>query len=185
MEKKKRKTAIVTCDNCKISFEKAVSEIKRTETKGKKHFCSLKCVGSGNVNNLGEWKGKGDVSRLKSDNRKDSYSGLREFINRARQRKKLGNLTIEDLKEQWEKQNGVCPYTGTELILPNARGKNIKGRNCELFELASLDRIDSSKPYEKNNIVFVSTPINYMKNSMSEEETVAFCKKIAYFWNNK
>ena len=37
--------------------------------------------------------------------------------------------------------------------------------------------------YEKGNVMFVSTPINYMKNSMSEEETIAFCKKIAVFWN--
>ena len=51
--------------------------------------------------------------------------------------------------------------------------------------MASLDRIDSSKPYEKNNVVFVSAPINYMKNIMTEEETVAYCKKIALFWGNK
>ena len=88
-------------------------------------------------------------------------------------------MTLDDLLEQWNKQNGKCPYTGIVLKLPQARKKH------QMFEMASLDRIDSSKLYEKNNVVFVSTPINYMKNSMTEEETVAFCKKFALFWNNK
>ena len=176
----KRKTAIVTCNNCNTPFEKAVSEIKRTEQKGGKHYCSLNCVGEGNIkNNLKDWAGKGDVSHFKGINRKDKYSGFREFLRRARNRKNLGNLTLDDLIEQWNKQHGTCPYTGIMLKLPETRKKHL------IFELASLDRIDSSKPYEKENVVFVSTPINYMKNSMTEEETIIFCKKIALFWNQK
>ena len=179
MEKYKRKTATVICCNCNTPFEKAVSEIKRTEAKGKKHYCSLECLGKTNVKNLGTWAGKGDVSRLKSNNQRNKYTGFREFLRRARNRKKLGNLTLDDLVEQWNKQNGICPYSGIQLKLPEARKK------IEVFELASLDRIDSNKIYEKENVIFVSAPINYMKNSMTEEETVAFCKKIALFWSNK
>ncbi len=58
-------------------------------------------------------------------------------------------------------------------------------KDNNLFNLASLDRTDSTKLYEKGNVVFVSTPINYMKNTMSKKETIAFCKKIAIFWNKK
>lgn len=179
MEKQKRKTATVICDNCNTPFEKAISEIKRTEAKGGKHYCSLSCLGEANTKNLGTWLGKGDVSRFKGKTQRDQYTGFREFIRRARKRKNLGDLTLSDLLELWNKQNGTCPYTGIQLKLPEARKKH------QMFEMASLDRIDSEKPYEKGNVVFVSTPINYMKNTMTEEETIVFCKKIAYFWNNK
>jgi len=179
MEKQKRKTAIVICNNCNTPFEKAVSEIKRTESKNRKHYCSLNCLGEANAKNLGDWLGKGDATRLKGINRKDKYSGFREFIRRARNRKNLGDLTLDDLIEQWNKQNSICPYTGIQLKLPDYKNKH------QIFEAASLDRIDSNKPYEKNNVVFVSTPINYMKNTMSEKETVAYCKKIALFWSDK
>ena len=43
---------------------------------------------------------------------------------------------------------------------------------CKDYEKASLDRIDSSKGYTKDNVEFVSTSINYMKNSMSKEDTL-------------
>lgn len=178
MKKYIRKTAIVTCNNCNTSFEKAVSEIKRSEQRGSKHYCSLKCLGEANIKNLGDWIGKPQTSHLRPNNHKDQYSGFREFLRRARNRNRLGDLTLDDLFEQWNKQNGKCPYTGIELKLPQARVKH------QMFETASLDRINSNKPYEKNNVVFVSTPINYMKNSMTEEETIVFCKKIAYFWKN-
>ena len=179
MEKQKRKMGTVICANCGTSFEKAVSEIKRTEAKGRKHYCSQSCLGEANSKNLGTWLGKGDISQFKGKTQSDKYTGFREFINRAKQRNKLGNLTLDDLKEQWEKQKGICPYTGIALKLPQARKRQL------MFEMASLDRIDSSKLYEKNNVVFVSTPINLMKNSMTEEETVAYCKKIALFWSVK
>jgi len=176
----KRSMDTVICNGCNESFEKAVVEINRTEIKGGKHYCCLSCVGKGNIkNNLKDWYGKPQISQLKSNNLRDKYTGFREFIRRAKQRNNLGDLTLGDLLEQWNKQNGTCPYTGIQLKLPIFR------KRLSLFEMASLDRIDSSKPYEKNNVVFVSAPINYMKNIMTEEETVAYCKKIALFWGNK
>jgi hypothetical protein len=177
--KQKRKTKLVHCKNCDVEFEKAISEINRN--KNGNHFCSLNCTAEYrndiNRKNLGNFLG--NAEHLKNVNHKNTYTGFREFINRAKQRNKLGDLTLDDLKEQWKKQNGICPYTGIELKLPQARKKRL------MFEMASLDRIDSSKLYEKNNVVFVSTPINFMKNSMTEEETVAYCKKIALFWSIK
>ncbi len=175
----KRKTKKVICCNCKIEFEKAVSEIKRS--KNNHHFCSLICSAIyRNDINLKNFEGyMGNSKQLIGYTRKDKYTGFREFIRRAKQRNNLGNLTLDDLLEQWNKQNGICPYTGIQLKLPVFR------KRLPLFEMASLDRINSSKSYERDNVVFVSAPINFMKNSMTEEETIAYCKKIALFWNNK
>ena len=179
--KKNRKTITTICKTCGVSFEKIKTEYDRTELKFGNHYCSRSCSGKNNIKrNLGEWCGKGDVSRLTSNNQRDKYTGFRDFIRRAKKRDKLGNLILDDLVEQWEIQMGICPYTGIQLKLPNYSKIKIN-----VIELASLDRIDSNKLYEKGNVVFVSTPINYMKNTMTEEETVAFCKKIALFWKNK
>ena len=177
--KKNRKTIIVTCKTCGKLFEKIKTEFDRIELKSGNHYCSRSCCGKDNIRvNLGDKFGKNNNSKL-PPNHRDKYTGFREFIRRAKNRNNLGDLTLDDLVEQWNNQKGICPYTGINLVLP----KTI--RNCSIIELASLDRIDSNKLYEKGNIVFVSTPINYMKNSMSEEETINFCKKIALFWNNK
>lgn len=107
----------------------------------------------------------------------DKYTGFREFIRRAKNRNKLGLLTLDDLIEQWIKQNMECPYTGIRLKLPSYKNKN------NSIETASLDRINSEISYQKGNIQFVSTAINYMKGSMTHEETLVLCKIISKFWN--
>jgi len=43
----------------------------------------------------------------------------------------------------------------------------------------SVDRIDSNKPYEIGNIQFVHKRINIMKNDLSDEEFIGWCKLIA------
>lgn len=83
-------------------------------------------------------------------------------------------VTIEDLKEVWNTQKGKCAYTNIELSLPT-----YSNRNPEIsYKMASIDRIDSSKPYTKDNIQFVSRNINYAKHSLSHEEMLEFLKLI-------
>lgn len=178
-----RKTIKTICKNCGCEFEKILAEYKRSEENHKNHYCSRSCCGKDNINrNLGTYCGNGDIRNFKGVKpapRIDEFTGFRRYFTSAKKRNKLGDITLIDIKEQWEKQNGVCPYTGIKLILPSYRMK------CKGFELASLDRIVSSKPYEKGNIVFVSVSINYMKNTMSVEDTIILCKKIALFWKDK
>lgn len=58
-------------------------------------------------------------------------------------------------------------------------GKEATKATLDVSIRASLDRIDSSKPYEVGNIQFISTPINYMKNSMSDEQTREYLRVIS------
>lgn len=44
--------------------------------------------------------------------------------------------------------------------------------------LASLDRIDSSKGYTKDNVQWTSVSINHAKNGMSHSQMVEFIKLI-------
>ena len=44
---------------------------------------------------------------------------------------------------------------------------------------ASLDRIDSSKGYTKDNVQWVHKDINYIKRDLSDSEFITLCKKVA------
>ena len=45
---------------------------------------------------------------------------------------------------------------------------------------ASVDRIDSSKPYSIDNIEFVSVGINYLKNRFKKSEVIEFLNIISH-----
>ena len=161
----------VKCYCCGNIFKKDASEIRRNNKLGKEHYCSLSCVRTGRVSNV-----TGNPKVLKSDNRKDKYTGLREYLSRVKTRNKEVNITLDDLLATWEKQKGVCPYTGIKLLHP----KDAKNHN--IMYKASLDRIDSTFGYVKGNIQFISAAANLAKWSMTHDEMVTLCKIIANNW---
>lgn len=105
---------------------------------------------------------------------RDEYSGFRSFLTKAKARSDGScNLTLEDLKSQWEAQNGKCVYSNVDLNLPTKTYKN----RSRIYT-ASLDRIDSTKDYVKGNIQWISVACNFAKNKMTHEEMLDFCKVI-------
>lgn len=78
-------------------------------------------------------------------------------------------LSLEDIKEVWNKQNGLDYFTGEPL----------EGNTG-----MSIDRIDSSGIYEKDNIVITTWEINRMKNILSNERFILLCTKIANHFSN-
>ena len=81
------------------------------------------------------------------------------------------NLTPEYLKEVWDKQNGICPYTQIKMKLEK-EGELNKPHS------ASVDRIDSSKGYEVGNVEFVCYFVNLGKSNFSKSEVSKFLKEI-------
>ena len=75
---------------------------------------------------------------------------------------------------QFQKQDGKCALTGWQLSL-----KSIKGNYSD--KTASLDRIDSKKGYETNNIQWLHKDVNLMKSFFSDERFVEVCKAVAEF----
>lgn len=78
-------------------------------------------------------------------------SGARELKNPKVQKEVYHEITItiDDLKSQWEKQKGKCYWLGIDMSLE------------DLFVsrspfAVSVDRIDSSEGYSKNNIVLTT-----------------------------
>ena len=172
-----RKLITFTCDCCGKQAQKPESEYKRNLKEGRKNFCSRSCSASYNNTHRIQTPRKPEFYSKMARAKRDEFSPFRYTLRNIKKRHKDFNLELEDLKEQWEKQNGICPYTNLPLILPEEN--NIDTINITIR--ASLDRIDSSLGYIKGNIQFISTSINYMKNTMSDLETKRFLKRISSF----
>jgi hypothetical protein len=101
---------------------------------------------------------------------KEYYKTMRAKIKYWKASAKRRNINWSITKEQIEAIPKVCYYTGIELSMePN------------LPNTISLERIDSSKPYENGNVVFCCSDINRMKQEFSIEYFVETCRKV---WKN-
>jgi len=159
------------CSHCGKAFLKPTGEYNRKIRDGSRFFCSLKCNGLANSGHLKKFSGK--IENLQPNNRLDVYSPYRSYLRAAKRRQKeCGrevDITLDDLVAKWKDQkNGKCAYTGIQLQHPH-----YTTRNNPIYT-ASLDRIDSSKGYTRDNIQFVSIAVNYAKNEMTHEDTQEF-----------
>lgn len=153
-------TISLRCTNCSKQFEKPLREHNRRLKLGKKDaFCSLSCSAIRRNEKLRQ--------RPKSipNGRKDEYSPFRYYLRRAKSRPHGYDIDLQYIKELWEKQKGLCAFSYMPLRLYD---KNDKGQSA--INLASLDRIDSSKGYMKGNVQFVSAILNYAKLDMEDVE---------------
>lgn len=74
-------------------------------------------------------------------------------------------ITVDEIKELYDKQNGKCVYTGVKL------------EPSGLYKV-SVDRIDSSIGHIKDNCQLVITPINYMKSDMTHDDFTQMLENI-------
>lgn len=101
--------------------------------------------------------------------RSDDDTPFRHYMKGIRQREIDTTLTCRDLKNQCERQHGRCAYTNVPLVLATHTDYLYPK-----YILASVDRVDSKKGYDVNNIQFVSLACNYAKNNMSHDEMNMF-----------
>jgi hypothetical protein len=172
------KTKDLECSTCKKKFKKPMNEYRRRVKMGKTNFyCSLSCgkKTSENLSMLKEvskphWFSGGENKLI--TNEQLLKSSMKEFMRRIRQRKDkfFEELDIEKLLDIWNYQNGKCKYTNVKLVLPRDNDYKKVSNNYK----ASIDRIDGNKPYTIDNIQFVSVTVNFLRNKMSETETLEF-----------
>lgn len=160
-----RPTVTLICLQCKKSYEKDRREHNRQMRKDNTNtFCSLSCSASHrNIESDIGNKMKGNL-RIGGDNRTDEFSPFRYYMRTAVKRRHECDFDLEYLKELWEQQKGRCAYTGISL-----RTRNHKTGHA-LIDVASLDRIDSSKGYLKGNVQFISTALNLAKSNLPDSE---------------
>ena len=168
----------VKCAECKTEFEKRKADFNYSEKIGRSHFCSPSCSTTHRNKNLPREYYQEKCSHIKqhANNRRDLYSPFRLYLNRGRASLKTHStkLTPQDLKDVWDNQRGICPYTKIPMILPETSAE----WNVKSLKKASLDRIDSSKGYVKSNVEFVCLGINLAKNSFTREEMKEFLKEV-------
>lgn len=81
------------------------------------------------------------------------------------------DITLEYLKQLWNKQEGKCALTNFPMSYQQSNGK----RNP--YSL-SIDKIDPNKGYEVGNVQFVCFAANMMKGELSLSELKKFCQAI-------
>lgn len=109
------------------------------------------------------------ISRKKSNNA--AWTGYKDIPgkvfsrlrNGAKQRNLDFEITIEDIWNQYIKQNKRCAFSGVPL---------------EFGLDASVDRIDSSSGYWKYNIQIVHKTLNMMKKDMPNDLFISWCKMV-------
>lgn len=95
----------------------------------------------------------------------------RYLLVQAKQRAIPFNISFEDLSELFDKQGGKCALS--DVIINFSSNSKINTGN------ASLDRIDSDKPYTIDNVQWVHVNVNYAKLRMSNDDFILMCKQVA------
>lgn len=86
----------------------------------------------------------------------------------AKDRKQDFNICAEDIQKQWDKQKGVCLYTGWEMT------------TCTNdLALVSIERLDNAKGYLPENIILVCWCVNRARARMTKEDFVSMCKAVS------
>jgi hypothetical protein len=160
----------IICDGCGIEFERRTAEYNRSKKLGRKNYHNQSCASKHGVSNLPK-EMLGDTTFLKKGSEQDEFTPFRYHLRKARNRKKDCDLTLEYLKEVWDKQEGKCVYTNLLMI---------NKTNQKSPYTASLDRINSEFGYIKRNVQFVCYSINLAKCDFTDEETKQFLKSIAH-----
>jgi hypothetical protein len=133
-------------------------------TRKNKPVLSCGCIRNKKGMNHKDWKGCGEISG----------AWWTAHVNRANDLRKNPVEISLTIKEAWElflKQNRKCALSGLPL--------EFSYKGCH--NTASLDRIDSSKGYEFNNVQWVHKHINFMKRIYDQEYFIEMCKKVAEY----
>lgn len=169
----KQKHLMVTCKQCGATFKK-----KSSHEVG--NFCCRECYDKyRDEQRIPVEKIKEVVYRCSSEYHKRNREKANKrakihrrdnpkyhFFNRVKERaKRLGlefELTIEDIDPPQ-----YCPILGIPLLEMVPGRKNMDPNN------PSIDRIDNTKGYTKDNIWFISLKANKLKNNATFDELIA------------
>lgn len=85
-------------------------------------------------------------------------------------RKRAGTtITIEDLEELWDKQEGNCALSGLPMVYDHI-GPSL--------DAVSIDRIEPKSQYILSNIRLTSKWANMARNILTDQEFVDWCRLV-------
>ena len=82
------------------------------------------------------------------------------------------DLTFNDLKLLYKQQGGLCALSGIKMTIKPGTRKRIN--NTKL----SVDRINNSKGYTKDNIQLITWQANMAKGTWTNKQLINMCKNI-------
>lgn len=164
----------IGCPDCDMTYK-----IRRTKYREQRGCRRCRFVVQ-NRKSLGKHRGVGDLTR--------TYFNY--FRSTARRRNVAFTVSIEYLWELALKQDMKCALSGLTIVFPTTSdyvGNPVMDVNtlqrirtgCGMVQAASLDRIDSSKPYKEGNVQWTNKYVNIMKNGFSQDEFVFYCHRVA------
>jgi hypothetical protein len=111
---------------------------------------------------------KSNKNRYQKYSKADSLAAIFTLYRRGAVSRGLSfNLKVEDFKAKWESQDGLCWYTGIEMTT-TVRDPN----------KVSIDRVDNTQGYTRENTVLCTKRVNLMKREMSVEELRDIVRKL-------
>ena len=129
-------------------------------------FCSSECKG----------KWKYITGSVTTESQYEYISGnWNRYFNRLCCRShKRENLTVEDLIDILEKQEGLCALSGVELTCRLEKGR-------KFLTNASIDRVEAGGPYIKENVQLICTALNKFRCDTDLTEFIWWCKKVTEY----
>ena len=100
-------------------------------------------------------------------------SWLRTYQVGAKARGLCFKISAKDVREIFDAQEGLCALSGQPINLP------LSSKYSSVT--ASIDRIDNTRGYTKENIQLVHKKINILRGAMSVEDFVDLCKMVAEY----
>jgi len=144
-----------TCKECSSSFENTASGVKY------QWYCSRTCAVRYRNRNSKNYQ---TTLKLRSRN---PEAFIRQLVRKKVMRQ---SLAPEYYIELYHKQKGLCALSGREMTYE--LGNGLINTNI------SIDRIDPSRDYEKDNVQLVCRQANTMKYVCSADELISWCKDI-------
>lgn len=154
----------LVCKECGKPFTRRLGEFNRSIRLGRVHVCSLTCSARHSNRTLRPAETRHDLRTTPYAG--DEYTPYRPFLRKAKGRGWDVTVTLPELKQIWEAQEGKCPLTGWELSSEFSPG------------MASIDRIDSTKGYISGNVRFISFMANLALRRWPDEELFDFAEAI-------
>lgn len=154
--------------NCKSEFQKTISTKPRIFSEARKcEGCGIDYIATQKVQ---RFCSKGCQSRVGARRSLAKHSTLEAHLKRLLNRKERKHLTVDFLTKVYELQNGLCALTGVPMTWETLNGK--------VSTNISIDRVDSSIGYEEQNIQLVCRIVNIMKNDLSLNEFIGWCRLV-------
>lgn len=94
--------------------------------------------------------------------------------NSATKRNQEFSLTREDFIEMWDRQSGICVYTGFPMEL-----------QPKTLLSVSVERIDSSIGYTPSNTVLCCNVVNRMKSDLDAQTFFDVCRSVTLWLSNE